>query len=245
MIDRHNASRLVLPILVALAGCGSQPPAPDKGPSSYVALLPNADGTVGQVDVKQGASEVKLDKPMQAATLGGTATTPFTIDETRLQKDFGAALAARPPAPTDFVLRFEVDGQRLARESETVIPGVVASVKDHPSPEVLVTGYADHRELAAWNKIDNPGALPIGLVLVLASPAGPGPAPTHTVQQGETLAAIAAKYGQQRVQVVADRLKAAGVEARIISTAVRDEASEVRPAPSAESRTRRIDVTVR
>jgi outer membrane protein OmpA-like peptidoglycan-associated protein len=237
--------RYALPFLVVLAGCASQPPAPDKGPSSYVALLPNADGTVGRVDVKQGASEVTLEKPLQAATLGGGASTPFTIDEARLQKDFGAALAARPPAPTDFVLRFEADGQRLSPESEPVIPKLVASVKGHPSPEVLVTGYADHRELAAWNKIDNPGALPIGLVLALAAPTATGTAPTHTVQAGETLAAIAARYGQQRVQVVADRLKAAGVEPRIISTAVRDEASETRTGPATESRTRRIDVTVR
>jgi LysM repeat protein len=228
-----------------LAGCASQPPAQPSSSTAYVALLKNADGSVGEVNVKQGTSEVKLDKPMQAATLGGASSTAFQLDEARLQKDFGQAMSALPPAPAAFVLRFAPDGARLLPESEPVIPKVAEAVKGRPAPEVIVTGYFDYRELSAWNNIDNTTTLPIGQVLALAPPAAGQPGPTHTVVAGDTLSGIAAKYGEQRVQSVAQRLRGAGIDSRAVTTVLRNEATDGPPGPPQASATRRVDITIR
>ena len=123
------------------AGCATPPPAPPPKPQSYVVLLPNPDGTVGRVTVSGAKGEVVLEQPRQGAQFDGSA--PFTVDEARIQRDFGAALAARPALPVSFVLYYDAGGIRLTPESQALIPKVLEAVRSRPAPDVSVIGHTD------------------------------------------------------------------------------------------------------
>jgi outer membrane protein OmpA-like peptidoglycan-associated protein len=56
---------------------------------------------------------------------------------------FGPALAALPPPPRHFTLRFLFQSDELTEESRAMLPEVLASVKAFPFPEVAVVGHTD------------------------------------------------------------------------------------------------------
>ena len=120
-------------------GCATPPPAPP--PQSYVVLLENPDGTVGQVTVAGAKGEVVLDRPRQGARFDGTS--PFAVDDERIRKDFGAAMAAQPALPVSFLLYYEAGGTRLTTESQGLIPKVLEAVRSRPAPDVSVIGHTD------------------------------------------------------------------------------------------------------
>ncbi len=67
------------------------------GPRNYAVLLPSPDGSVGKVVVQGQRGEQLLNKARQGALLDGSAP-PFEVSSEQLQRDFGAAMAARPPS---------------------------------------------------------------------------------------------------------------------------------------------------
>ena len=123
------------------AGCATPPPAPPPKPQSYVVLLENPDGTVGQVSVAGPKGEVVLDRPRQGAQFDGAS--PFAVDDERLRKDFGAAMAAQPALPVSFLLYYELGATRLTAESQALIPKVLEAVRGRPAPDVSVIGHTD------------------------------------------------------------------------------------------------------
>ena len=86
---------------------GPPPPAPDRDvPPSYMVLLPNADGSTGQVHMQGSQGRQVLDRARQGVDIAGP-TTPFAVTEAQIQRDFGAALAARPTLPERFHVYFD------------------------------------------------------------------------------------------------------------------------------------------
>jgi outer membrane protein OmpA-like peptidoglycan-associated protein len=125
-----------------VAGCATPPPpAPPPKPPSYVVLLPNTDGTVGRITVSGAQGEVVLERPRQGAQFDGSP--PFMVDEARIERDFGAALAARPVLPVSFLLYYEAGGTRLTPDSQALIPKVLEAVRSRPAPDVSVIGHTD------------------------------------------------------------------------------------------------------
>ena len=128
------------------AGCATPPPAPVKveepKPVSYVVLLDNADGTIGAITVTGAKGTVLVDRMAQGALLDGSGKA-FAIEESRIRRDFSAALASRPAAPVTFLLYFETGGARLTAESQALIPKVLAAAKGRPAPDVSVIGHTD------------------------------------------------------------------------------------------------------
>jgi peptidoglycan-associated lipoprotein len=138
---RPYASKwLALAVLLVSVGCATTPP---PQPSSYVVLLESPDGTVGQVRLTQAKGEVVLDKPMQGANLDGSASAPYPVDEARIRRDFGTAMAARPALPVSFLLYFESGGTRLTAESQALLPKIVEAGRNRPAPEITVIGHTD------------------------------------------------------------------------------------------------------
>jgi outer membrane protein OmpA-like peptidoglycan-associated protein len=131
---------VTLATLGLLSGCATPPPPPPK-PQSYVVLLPDADGTVGRVNVAGAKGSVVLDQPRQGAQFDGSA--PFAVDEARIQKDFGAAMAVRPALPVSFLLYYDSGGTQLTAESKALIPKVLEAVRGRPAPDVSVIGHTD------------------------------------------------------------------------------------------------------
>ncbi len=132
--------------LIVVAGCAAPPAPPIKAeepkPVSYVVLLDNADGTVGAVTVTGAKGTVLVDRMAQGALLDGSGKA-FAVEESRIRRDFNAALSSRPVAPVSFLLYFETGGANLTAESQALIPKVLAAAKGRPVPDISVIGHTD------------------------------------------------------------------------------------------------------
>jgi outer membrane protein OmpA-like peptidoglycan-associated protein len=123
---------LLLLGLPALSGCVG----------SYVALQPDAHGRVGSLDVQSGDRLIRLDAPNQALVLA-PHTRPFIASGPMLQGNFAAALAARPPEPERFLIRFEGNGWRLTPASLAALDEAVQAARQREYPRVAVIGHTD------------------------------------------------------------------------------------------------------
>ncbi len=129
-------------ILLAVTSCAT--------PKSYVVLMDNADGTVGKLAVSGTKAEasgensdVLLSKSRTGVDLDGKANTPYAVDENRIKKDFGEAIAIQPPLPVSFMLYYKAGGTELTDESQALIPKIVETARKHPAPDVSVIGHTD------------------------------------------------------------------------------------------------------
>jgi peptidoglycan-associated lipoprotein len=133
---------LVLALAALLGACA--------GPRSYVALLTSPDGTLGQVTVTGPQGAQVLTQDHTAAALDGK-TPPFEVTPEQLQKDFGAALAARPPLPEQFLLYFN-QGSELTPESKQLLARLLERAKARKALDISVIGHTDTQGASAANQ---------------------------------------------------------------------------------------------
>lgn len=114
-----------------IAGCAS----------SYVVLLENQDGTTGKVIIKGQKGEQVLSIANQGAPLDGSAPAA-PVSKDKLNKDFSAAIAAQPRLPVSYLLYFRKD-VLLTRESEALIPKIIAEAADRQAVDISVIGHTD------------------------------------------------------------------------------------------------------
>ena len=126
-------------VVLLTSACTTPPPPP---PRSYVALLQDAKGGVGQVSVQGLRGEQKLTQASQATLLDGSGTS-FVVSAEQLQKDFGAALAASPVLPEQFLLYFETGGAALTVDSQKLLLDVVERARVRQSVDISVIGHSD------------------------------------------------------------------------------------------------------
>jgi len=131
-----------------LAGCSAQPYTPK--PFDYVVLLPSPDGSVGKVLVKGSKGQQILDAALVGTSLDGDSVA-FAVSAEQLRKVFGAAMAARPELPEQFLLYFELGGSSLTPESEALLPTILAHVRGRTSADVSVIGHTDTVGIAEAN----------------------------------------------------------------------------------------------
>ena len=139
-----------------LSGCSSpSSPSPStaalKEPGSYVVLLPSPDGTVGQVVVEGSRGAQILQQAQLGTTLDG-GDAPFVVSAEQLQRDFGAAMAARPPLPEHFLLYFQMGGSDLAPESRAQLPRIVERARARIALDMSVIGHSDTQGRADANE---------------------------------------------------------------------------------------------
>ena len=125
-------------LLCGLTACAS-PPKPNP---SYITLLANPDGTVGQVLVQGVRGEQRIDRAGYGMPLDGSQA-PAPIDPARLQHDFSEAMAAKPQMPEHFMLYFETGSVQLTAESRATLPQILASAARRGSADMGVTGHTD------------------------------------------------------------------------------------------------------
>lgn len=111
-------------------------------PSSYVVLLPNADGSVGKVTV-QGTAGKQLLTQAQHGTLLNGSQTPAPVSNSVLERDFGATMKARPALPEIFVLYFETGSSILTAESQALLPRIVERALVRKTVDISVVGHTD------------------------------------------------------------------------------------------------------
>jgi outer membrane protein OmpA-like peptidoglycan-associated protein len=131
--------RLLMAVVVVAfaAGCASVP-------TDTVVLLPHADGSTGAVVVKQAKQEVVLDSPYASARSGDDGVPKKgRASEDTVKKDFGAALAAQPPAPVSFTVYFLLASDEFTDEAKTTVNALLTEMARRPSPEITVIGHTD------------------------------------------------------------------------------------------------------
>lgn len=149
----RGATRLALTTttLVALVCACAAPPPPPPPPQSYVALLPSPDGTVGKVVVRGQRGEQTLSSAQQGALLDGSKP-PFDVSTDQLQRDFGAAMQARPALPEQFLLYFETGGLELTAESKALLAKIVQRAQARQALDMSVIGHTDTQGAANANE---------------------------------------------------------------------------------------------
>ncbi len=127
---------------IVLVGCASPPP-PPAPPPSYVALLKNDDGTTGKVQITTADGVTQLDKALQGVRFAAPAGQTFVVSQDKIDKDFGAALAASPRKPVSFLLYFQAGGAKLTVESEADVLKIFEELKQRQVPDISVIGHTD------------------------------------------------------------------------------------------------------
>jgi len=146
--------RTTLPLAIkrlVLTGLACSLLAACAGPQSYVALVPSPDGSLGKVVVKGQQGEQLLTRAQQGALLDGSKP-PFDVSSEQLQRDFGAAMRARPAMPEQFLLYFETGGSELTAESKALLQRIVQSALARTAVDMSVIGHSDTQGAADANE---------------------------------------------------------------------------------------------
>ncbi len=115
---------------------------PPKRPGSYVVLLASPDSSVGRVIVRGQHGEQSLSKVQQGVALDGSSP-PFEVSKDQLLRDFGAAQAALPAQPEQFILYFKRGSVELTPESRALLPRLLERVRARQVPDLSIVGHTD------------------------------------------------------------------------------------------------------
>jgi outer membrane protein OmpA-like peptidoglycan-associated protein len=118
---------------------------PVRPGQSLTVILPDSDtGSTGDARVAnaQGAIDLTDERDAALATTGqapvGGTLTPEEVD-----RIFGDALSALPPAPQRFTVFFRFESDELTEQSQALIPAILSAVKKHVVQDVVVIGHTD------------------------------------------------------------------------------------------------------
>jgi outer membrane protein OmpA-like peptidoglycan-associated protein len=142
-------------VAVLSSACGPKtvkPPEPRS--ESLTVLLADSDtNTVGRASVSNGAgrTELQAERESTVAVLGQAPAAATVMDESEVQRIFGATLSGLPPPPTHFMLFYRFDSDELTDESRALVPNILQSVKDRPYPDVMIIGHTDTTGTATNN----------------------------------------------------------------------------------------------
>jgi outer membrane protein OmpA-like peptidoglycan-associated protein len=135
--------------LRALAGIALLVGACRSLPGTYVVLMPDEDGDVGQVELR-GKGERVLDRPRLAAGFDASRRTT-DLNQGRIERTFGPALRALPERPATYVLYFRSDTAELTPESRKLLPEALAEAQRRPAAEIAIVGHTDRAAPADYN----------------------------------------------------------------------------------------------
>jgi len=128
------------------AACASKRIAlPVRPGQSLAVLLPDSDTkSAGDARVSNPFGAVALADERDAAVATASSKPVFgKLSEADVQRIFGDALSALPPAPRQFTLYFRFESDELTDQSKALIPQILAVVKEHAVQDVVVIGHTD------------------------------------------------------------------------------------------------------
>jgi outer membrane protein OmpA-like peptidoglycan-associated protein len=106
--------------------------------------MPEDRNAASAVTVGEGAAAVILDAPMSGATVDKSGNVRrAVVSQEELQKTFGDALAAQPPASESFTLYFNTASTEVTPDSRATLDALFAEVARRQAVEVQVTGHTD------------------------------------------------------------------------------------------------------
>lgn len=115
-----------------------------KLPHSYVALLENPAGPLGEVEILEGKAQgVILNQAGQAVIIDGLSSKIYVLDQEQYRADFGDSMQAMPLPPVTYFLYFESGSARLAQDSRAIMLRILAEIRKRPAADVTIAGYTD------------------------------------------------------------------------------------------------------
>ena len=146
---RSGSVAIVAALAAALElACGGKHAAPAQPETArtLVVLLPDSDtGVTGRAFLsnKAGSTDLNAARESSTASPSTAPTVVTTMSEEEVQRIFGDALSALPPAPVHFTLYFKFESDELTDDSRALLPQILNTVKQRSIPEVLVVGHTD------------------------------------------------------------------------------------------------------
>jgi len=132
-----------------LAGCSAN--------RSLIVLLPEADGSVGSIEVKSKLGSKVVNKPFYATRVENMyipPTEPEPIEKNEIMDVFGEALSAQSEFQIQFVsftLYFHSGTVTLIEKSSKLMPSIITTVENRNSIEIFIVGHADRVGTEQYN----------------------------------------------------------------------------------------------
>jgi len=118
---------------------------PVRPGQDVIVLLTDSDTkSTGAAGVSNPLGSVDLAAERDAALVSsGRAPVLTKLSPADVQRIFGDALSALPPAPRRFTLFFRFESDELTDQSQALIPQILGAVKEHAVQDVVVVGHTD------------------------------------------------------------------------------------------------------
>jgi len=156
-----------------VSACG--PPrvrTPERPGQAQTVLLPDSESKiVGRATVSNASGSATLEAARESTVVSaGAPPAPITVlSESEVDRLFGDALNALPPAPRRFTLYFRFESDALTEESRALVPEILKAVRERPVPDLIIVGHTDTTGTAAANfELGRTRALMVRSILVEA-----------------------------------------------------------------------------
>ena len=116
------------------------------GPKNLVVLVPDPDGSVGQISVSNAAGSVDIDKANQSTIIRDSQTAPeppTMMDAAEIQRRFGKVISRQPPPPIHFTLYFASGSVELLPASARLFPEILAAIQQRSPTRITIVGHSD------------------------------------------------------------------------------------------------------
>ena len=123
-------------------------------PQNMVVLVPDPDGSVGQVTVANAGGSVEIDRANQSTIVRDRKTAPAApaqLNPAEVQDLFGQVISNQPLPPVHFILHFESDSVQLLPASVQLLPEIVAAIQQRAPTRISVVGHSDTMGDKAYN----------------------------------------------------------------------------------------------
>ncbi len=130
-------------MLFLLAGCST----------TTAVLLPDEDGKVGALVLKNGRTGQVVDRAYMEAKTGmlSDSVSVSMLTKQQVEQKYAATLQAAPAPAVSFTLYFKEGATELTDESRAELPAVVAAYKAHTPARVYIIGHTDQTGNADLN----------------------------------------------------------------------------------------------
>jgi len=114
-------------------------------PNSSVILLPDEDGTVGEISVSNKNSTQILTQAYTSIEVinENSALKSKTVDKSEILEMYQSTLSSKPKEVSNFVLYFQSGSNELTNESTLKIPNIISEIASRKTYNLYVVGHTD------------------------------------------------------------------------------------------------------